>query len=267
MHLPGSFLLPREQRFPEPLAGEVEGENGDEEGDAGNSVRCQYSSGLSNAWRSSPPQLAVGGWTPKPRKLRPLSARIAPATPKVKLMRMGPVMFGSRWTVIVRQAEMPTTSQLWMYGSARCLSTSPRTRNVSPIQPVSPITAMTTRIDWLELAVFQDRHQNQQKQEGRETEQDFHEAHDRQVEPAAIIAGHQPDQGADDQRDRRSEEPDRQRSARAVNHAAGHIAADLVGAEPVLPGGLLIGLGDNFERSIRNRRENGRSPDSAAARR
>lgn len=120
----------------------------------GKSVRCQYSSGLSNACRSSPPQLAVGGCTPNPRKLNPLSERIAPATPNVKLIRIGPVMFGSRCTVIVRHAEIPTTSQLWMYGSARCLSTSPRTRNVSPIHPVSPITAITTRIDCSNLRSF-----------------------------------------------------------------------------------------------------------------
>ena len=53
------------------------------------------------------PQLAVGGCTPNPRKLSPLSERIAPATPNVKLMRIGPVMFGSRCTVIVRHAEIP----------------------------------------------------------------------------------------------------------------------------------------------------------------
>ena len=39
---------------------------------------------------------AVGGWTPNPRKLRLLSARIAPAMPNVKLIKIGPVMLGSR---------------------------------------------------------------------------------------------------------------------------------------------------------------------------
>ena len=48
---------------------------------AGNSTRCGESKRCERASFSIEPQLAVGGGTPRPRKLMVASARIAPAMP------------------------------------------------------------------------------------------------------------------------------------------------------------------------------------------
>ena len=45
---------------------------------------------------STSPQLAAGGGTPNPRKLRPDSVRMAPATPNVADTQTGASAFGSR---------------------------------------------------------------------------------------------------------------------------------------------------------------------------
>ena len=58
-------------------------------------------------------------------------------------------------------------------------------------------------------------------------------ARDQRVGPAADVAGEQADRHAERERDRHRDDAGQQRRARAVDHARQHVAADLVGAEPV----------------------------------
>src|SRR5206468_3121253 len=53
------------------------------------------------------PQLAVDGGTPKPRKLRVDSIRIAEATPNVAATRTGAIEFGSTCRKMVRKSLAP----------------------------------------------------------------------------------------------------------------------------------------------------------------
>ena len=54
------------------------------------------------------PQLAMGGWTPRPRNERPASIRMAVATMNVALTTNGPMTPGRIWRKMVRRAFTPT---------------------------------------------------------------------------------------------------------------------------------------------------------------
>ncbi|MNC76091.1 hypothetical protein D3C75_1277440 [compost metagenome] len=60
------------------------------------------------------PQLAVGGCTPMPRKLRPDSAMIAAATPKVALTMIGASAFGRMWRKTIRGVLSPRATPALM---------------------------------------------------------------------------------------------------------------------------------------------------------
>ena len=59
------------------------------------------------------------------------------------------------------------------------------------------------------------------------------DAADQSIEKAAEISGAQPERHADRKRDADRNHAGHQRSARAEDHAGEHVAADLVGAEPM----------------------------------
>ena len=105
--------------------------------------------------------------------------------------------------------------------------------------------------------IQQDRHQDQEQQESRETNHDLHQAHHQQVGFAAFVTGDQPDEGAQQHRDPRGQKTYRQRHARTENHPCKDIASRMVGAEPMFAGRRHIGHGDRFIRTIRHWRENG----------
>ena len=56
---------------------------------------------------SRPPQVGIGGWTPKPRKDRADSSMIDPPTARVADTTMGPSMFGRMWRRISRPGPAP----------------------------------------------------------------------------------------------------------------------------------------------------------------
>src|SRR5262245_20199685 len=57
--------------------------------------------------RSMLPQLGLGGGSPRPRKLRPASARMTPAIPTVAWTMTGPAMLGRRWRTRMRSELAP----------------------------------------------------------------------------------------------------------------------------------------------------------------
>ena len=65
------------------------------------------------------------------------------------------------------------------------------------------------------------------------SEQHVDDAHQHRVAPAAEEAGHQADGHAEQRGDGHRAGGRQQRGARAVDHARQHVAAELVGAEPV----------------------------------
>ena len=77
------------------------------------------------------------------------------------------------------------------------------------------------------------RHQRDREQHRRDRHQPVHHAHHDRVEPAHV-AGDEPDRQADDRREQRDGDADDERHARAVDDAAVDVAAEHVGAEPVL---------------------------------
>ena len=71
------------------------------------------------------------------------------------------------------------------------------------------------------------------QQHHREGEEHVHEAHDDAVEPAAVVGGEKTERAAGDERDADRERAGGKRRAVAVEDAREHVAAELVGAEPV----------------------------------
>ena len=88
------------------------------------------------------PQLAVGGWTPSPRKLSPDSTRMAPATPSVAEMSTGASVLGRMWRSNIRQVEQPDKRATDTKSRWRRLRVSARTRRATPIHEVRPMTIM-----------------------------------------------------------------------------------------------------------------------------
>src|SRR5690606_4357827 len=59
------------------------------------------------------PQLGVGGCTPRPRKLKLASVRMAVAIHKVDMTEMGPRMLGMMWRRMMRASLTPMARHAW----------------------------------------------------------------------------------------------------------------------------------------------------------
>ena len=71
------------------------------------------------------------------------------------------------------------------------------------------------------------------EQHDGEGEEHVHDAHDDAVEPAAVIGGDETERSAGEKRDPDREQAGDERGAIAVEDAGQHVAAELIGAEPV----------------------------------
>ena len=80
------------------------------------------------------------------------------------------------------------------------------------------------------------RRHDHREDDRREREDEVGGAHDRSVHEPAEVAGDRPERAADRRGERDEQERQRERHARAVEDAAEDVAAELVGAEEVLPG-------------------------------
>src|SRR2546428_7423421 len=76
----------------------------------------------------SQPQLGVGGWVPRPRKLRVASTMIDVAMPSVVVTMMGARQFGRTWRKRIQGSRTPRARQASTYSFSLMDSTLPRTR-------------------------------------------------------------------------------------------------------------------------------------------
>ena len=72
------------------------------------------------------PHVAVGGWTPRPRKLKPASARIAVAALTVVTTMTGGRLLGSTCRHSTRNDPMPMACDASMKGRGRMVRTTER---------------------------------------------------------------------------------------------------------------------------------------------
>ena len=85
----------------------------------------------------------------------------------------------------------------------------------------------------VEDPLAEDRQQDQRHQDGREAQLKVHHAHDERIRTAAVVGGVQADQGPEAQGDQHRDEGHPEADAQAVEDGAQHVAALIVGAQPV----------------------------------
>ena len=125
--------------------------------------------------------------------------------------------------------DTPSARAAWMYSKLRPRRNSARTRPTSDTQENSSRYA-----EQHEEARHQHRRNDQQQIERRHRGPDFDEALEQQIGPAAEIALHRAGDDADDRRDDGQRQPEQHRDAEAVDQPRHHVAALVVGAEPVV---------------------------------
>ena len=83
------------------------------------------------------PQLAIGGWMPRPRNDSTLSNRMMLPIDSVVETMIGEATLGSRWTHMIR--ALPAPSARAAVTNSRVLSDSvaPRTSRATVVQPTS----------------------------------------------------------------------------------------------------------------------------------
>ena len=181
------------------------------------------------------PQVGVGGGTPTPRK--PSAASMTMATPRwvVASTRYGATHWGRTCTAITRSDEAPLAPSRLHEGHL-----AHRQRHRADDAPAEgDARDGDGEDDRLEPGAdgHGDGHGEDEVGEGLE---DLHDALAHEIEaPAQVAAGHAP-QRADRRPEEHGGEGHEQRGARAVDHAAQGVAADLVGAQEALGVGRLV---------------------------
>ena len=95
----------------------------------------------------------------------------------------------------------------------------------------------------------EDDHQDDGEQVDREGEDEVHRPHHHGVDPPAVVPGDQPEGHADEEGEQHRRHADQQRDPGAVDHAAQHVAPELVGPERIVPARALEGAGSGRWRS------------------
>ena len=86
------------------------------------------------------PQVAWGGGTPNPKKLKPASVKMAVAIPMVADTSTGAMALGIMCRNMIRRFPMPRALAAVTKSCSRNERNSARTKRVAPIQLVRPIT-------------------------------------------------------------------------------------------------------------------------------
>lgn len=89
------------------------------------------------------PSDTSGGWMPKPRKLRPVSARMAEATLSAASMIRMDATLGTTCPTMMRRLETPIYRAARMNSRSRKLMVMPRTMRELTIQP-NPASSRTS---------------------------------------------------------------------------------------------------------------------------
>ena len=92
---------------------------------------------------SIPPHEGYGGGTPKPRKDRADSARIALPRPIVARMMIGAATFGSTWRARIRRWPQPSARAPSTYGLPTTATVALRITREAPAAPATPRARIT----------------------------------------------------------------------------------------------------------------------------
>jgi hypothetical protein len=84
----------------------------------------------------------------------------------------------------------------------------------------------------------------------RESQKKVDDAADHPVDDTPEITGRHPEYGSEKGCQSRRNQPEQQRIARSVDHPGQHVPAELVGAEPMRPGRLLVDRQDALRQRI-----------------
>ncbi|MGY3078967.1 hypothetical protein ACVWZZ_005375 [Bradyrhizobium sp. LM6.10] len=125
--------------------------------------------------------------------------------------------------------DTPSARAAWMYSKLRPRRNSARTSPTSDTQEKQQQDA-----EQHEEAGHEHRRQDQQQIERRDRSPYLDETLEQQVDPAAEIALHRAGRDADDGGDDGQAEAEQHRDAEAVDQPRHHVAALIVGAEPVV---------------------------------
>ncbi|MNY05074.1 hypothetical protein D3C86_1377800 [compost metagenome] len=85
-----------------------------------------------------PPQLGIGGWAPNPRKLRPVSSKIAEAKLAEATTSMGPEILGRMCLIMVLEVEKPRAFEASTNSTSFSDMTWPRTNRATSTQVDKP---------------------------------------------------------------------------------------------------------------------------------
>ncbi len=205
-----------------------------------------------------PHEGAVG--SPSPMNASVVSVNTAVANVNTDWATMRFTTLGRMWRRMIRPEPDPMTRA--RSTNIRSLSDSTWLRMTRAVvaQLVRPMTIDDhdqRRADPEQLGlgpddVEHDRGQDQRQHDRRQHEEEVGQAHQQVVDGAACEPGHDTDQRADDDRDQRGHEADRHRDPRPVDRHVQHVAAELVGAEPVLRARRLRGAGRSRSSASRN---------------
>ena len=187
------------------------------------------------AWRlalpcaSSSPSEGEPGGRPKPRKSSAVSVIIERRQDERQEGQVATIAFGSRCRNMIVRFETPSARAAWMYSKLRPRRNSART-SADQRHPGE----QQQDAEQHEEARHQHRRDDQQQIERRDRGPDLDEALEQQIGPAAEIALHRAGRDADDRGDDGQHQPEQHRDAEAVDQPRQHVAALVVGAEPVV---------------------------------
>ena len=177
------------------------------------------------------PQLDIGGGTPSPRKDSAPSTTMVTATPSRKKASSGRNTFGSSSRSRMRAwrgaERLGRDHEFAPRQSQRCRARHAHEGgNAEHAEDAGEIEDRLAEIGG---------HREREDQR-RKRQQHVHAADHQRFEPAAEIAGEHAERAAERKADHRREQPDRQRHPRAEDQPGEFVAAEPVGAEPVLRG-------------------------------
>ena len=192
--------------------------------------------------RSSSPSSPSAVTRRRPGTTEPPRARSSAGAADLSRRRSGQRGSGGSRAVTMRRFEAPSERAATTNSRSRSDSTCPRTTRAIDVQLTSATTRITVRTPGRDGAVHAAVAEragggdpDAQQQHG-ERQHDVDEARQQRVDPAAVVAGQQPDGDADQHGDAGADDPDEQRDARAVDGAREDVAPERVDAEAVLGG-------------------------------
>ncbi len=175
------------------------------------------------------PHSAVGGCAPSPRNESPDSSRIAVARSSVASTNTGPATFGSTSRTSVaaaRRAEQPRGLDV--------LGVTDRQHEPADDARVRRPGDDDDRERGVREPASEHRRDHHGEDDRREGEDEVRAAHEHPVRDAAEVARGRADDASDRHGEEDEDERDRDGHARAVDHAAEDVAAELVRPEVVV---------------------------------